>query len=228
MLAFVAGAINAGGYLAVQQYTSHMTGLVSSVADQLVLGQWGRALDAVVAVVSFVLGAVTCTLLVHYARRRRWRSEYALPLLLEATLILGFGLLGARLSRMEGLLVPFTVVMLCFIMGLQNAMVTKLSKAVIRTTHMTGILTDLGIEVGRWLYWNRQAGATPVRADRSRLAVFGGLLTAFVVGGLTGAWGFLRVGYGWTVPLALLLAAMALVPLADDLRVGWRGWRRRR
>lgn len=51
-------------------------------------------------------------------------------------LILCFGLLGARLATYEGLLLPFTVFLLCFIMGLQNAVVTKLSGAVIRTTHL--------------------------------------------------------------------------------------------
>jgi len=45
VLAFIAGAINAGGFLAVQQYTSHMTGIVSSMADNLVLGAYRRRKD---------------------------------------------------------------------------------------------------------------------------------------------------------------------------------------
>jgi hypothetical protein len=95
-----------------------------------------------------------CAVLVNFARRKAMASVYALPLLLESGLILCFGLLGARLATYEGLLLPFTVVLLCFIMGLQNAVVTKLSGAVIRTTHMTGIVTDLGIELGKLVYWN--------------------------------------------------------------------------
>lgn len=219
-LAFVAGAINAGGFLAVQQYTSHITGLVSSVADHSVLGHFDLVVDGVVAVLAFLLGAVCCALLVNLARRRQLRSEFALPLLLEAGLILVFGLLGSRLAHYEGLLVPATVVLLCFIMGLQNAVVTKLSAREIRTTHMTGVVTDLGIELGKALYWNRAHPDTqaPVRADRARIVTLGGLLASFLVGGLLGAWGFKRLGYGFTVPLALLLAALAAVPALDDLR----------
>ena len=101
------------------------------------------------AVLSFLLGAATCAILVNHARRQRRQSEYALPLLLEAVFLLGFGLLGARLSRMPALFVPATVMLLCFIMGLQNAVITKLSKAVIQTTHVTGIVTDLGKLVAR-------------------------------------------------------------------------------
>ncbi len=219
VLAFVAGALNAGGFLAVQQYTSHVTGMVSGLADHLALGQFGLVVDGVVAVLAFLGGAICCAVMVNFARRKAMSSEYALPMLLEAALILCFGLLGARLARFEGLLVPFTVVLLCFIMGLQNAIVTKLSNAVIRTTHMTGIVTDLGIELGRLLYWNRSPDPDlHVRADRQRLAVLGGLLACFLVGGITGAFGFKHLGYVFCVPIALLLAGLAMVPTLDDLR----------
>jgi len=223
LLAFVAGAINAGGFLAVRQYTSHVTGLVSSVADHLVLGEAQLVAAALAAVLAFLLGAMCCAVMVNFARRRALASEYALPLLLEALLILCFGLMGAWLARFEGLLIPATVALLCFIMGLQNAVVTKLSNAVIRTTHMTGVVTDLGIELGKLLYWNRVKDITPfVRADRERMRVLGGLLAAFVGGGVVGAYGFKRLGFGFTVPIAVALTVVALVPLWDD----WRGHRR--
>lgn len=217
-LAFVAGAINAGGFLAVRQYTSHVTGTVSSLADNLALGHLDLVVDAIVGVLSFLAGAMCCALMVNFARRRQLSSEFALPLMLEAALILCFGLMGSRLSGFEGLLVPFTVVLLCFIMGLQNAVVTKLSNSVIRTTHMTGIVTDLGIELGKALYWSRDAQQPPVRANLERITVLGGLLLAFTLGGVVGAYGFKFLGYVSTVPLALLLAALALVPTWDDLR----------
>ncbi len=217
VLAAVAGAINAGGFLAVQQYTSHVTGMMSALADNLVLGRTHVVLTGLVGVLAFLMGAMCCAILVNYARRHRLSSEYALPLLLEASLILCFGLLGARLARIEGLLVPATVVLLCFIMGLQNAVVSKLSHSVIRTTHMTGIVTDLGIELGKLAYWNRDPDPTlHVVADRDRLAVLAGLLACFLGGGIAGALGFKYLGYVSTVPLAVLLAALALVPAIDD------------
>ena len=217
MLAAVAGAINAGGFLAVQQYTSHVTGMMSAIADHLVLGQPQVVVTGLVGVLAFLCGAICCAMLVNFARRPPLAPEYALPLLLESLLILCFGLLGARLARIEGLLVPATVVLLCFIMGLQNAVATKVSNAVIRTTHMTGIVTDLGIELGKLAYWNRDPNPTfHVKADRDRLTVLAGLLGCFLVGGISGALGFKYLGYASTVPLAVLLAALALVPVFDD------------
>ena len=73
ILAFVAGAINAGGFLAVHRYTSHMTGIVSSVADDLVLGSVGLALAGLVSLAAFVAGAITTTLLISWARRQELR-----------------------------------------------------------------------------------------------------------------------------------------------------------
>jgi uncharacterized membrane protein YoaK (UPF0700 family) len=217
-LAFVAGAINAGGFLAVQQYTSHMTGIVSSMADNLALGTFDLALAGLGALVSFAVGAACSAILVNYSRQRHLHSEFALPLMLEAVLLLCFGLLGARLADIDGLFVSVTVMLLSFIMGLQNALITKLSRAEIRTTHVTGIVTDIGIELGKWVYRNaeRHVGEARVMANRDRLALLSTLLLFFFVGGIAGALGFKHVGYGATVPLALVLVALASVPIADD------------
>ncbi len=219
VLAFVAGATNAGGFLAVQQYTSHMTGIVSAMADQLALGAVDLALAGFGALLAFLCGAASSAVMVNFSRRRKLHSEFAFPLLIEAGLLLCFGLLGARMAHVGGLVVPLTVMLLCFMMGLQNAVITKLSNAEIRTTHITGIITDLGIELGKLCYWNRSPveHRPPVRADGERLRVLATLAFAFFFGGLAGAFGFKTIGYMATVPLALTLMALVIVPIADDL-----------
>jgi uncharacterized membrane protein YoaK (UPF0700 family) len=217
-LAVNAGAINAGGFLAVHQYTSHLTGAISSAADNLALGAWDLALDGFGAVLSFLFGAACTAITVNYARRRGLASEYALPLLLEAILLLAFGVLGARLATVDALFVPATVMLLCFMMGLQNALITKISQAEIRTTHMTGIVTDIGIELGKMAYWNRDPAPPRVTANWTRLRLLVSLLLGFFVGGVVGALGFKHVGYLATLPLAGLLCALAIVPAVDDLR----------
>ena len=220
LLAFMAGAVNAGGFLAVQRYTSHMTGVVSSIADDLVLGHGLLVLAGLGALLAFVAGAATTAILINWARRRGLQGEYALSLALEALLLLLFGLLGAHLNELIEVFMPTTVLLLCFIMGLQNAIVTKISQAEIRTTHMTGVITDLGIELGRLLYWNRSHthGGEPVRANRDRLRILLLILGLFFAGGLAGAWAFKTVGYGAVLPLAAVLAVVALPPLLNDVR----------
>lgn len=219
LLAFNAGAVNAGGFLVVHLYTSHMTGFVSMLADNLVLGNMALVLGAVGALLAFVCGAATTAVLVNWARQRKLNSSYALPLLVVAALMLVFGLVGAiTLDWRTPFAVPTTVLLLAFIMGLQNATVTKMSSSTIRTTHMTGVVTDLGIELGKLLYWNRTGTApeSQVRANHARLRLFAGLLAMFLVGGIAGAAGFKHVGFVFVVPLALVLLALSLPPLWAD------------
>jgi len=215
-LSFVAGATNAGGFLAVGQYTSHMTGIVSSVADNLVLGQ--MALAGLMALVAFMGGAMTTAWMVNWALRRKLQSAYARPLLLEAVLLLVFGLFGAGINYFAVLFVPLTVLVLCFIMGLQNAVIPKISNSEIRTTHITGLVTDLGIELGKMFYINRLREATPVVANRKKLKLNATLIGSFFVGGLLGALGFKSLGFITTLPLSIFLLVLVWRPVINDLR----------
>ena len=227
-LSFVAGATNAGGFLAVQQYTSHMTGIVSAMADHLVLGQVGLILEGLGALLSFLAGAATSAILINWARREHLNSEYALPLMLEAILLLCFGLLGGNLGNHQWLFVPATVMVLCFIMGLQNAMITKISHAEIRTTHITGMVTDIGIELGKLFYWNlaRSNEAGPlvlafvpvvddVRDHGARLAAYGRKWAREVLRDVHALWLAARDPRTpwYAKAVALLVAGYALSPI---------------
>jgi uncharacterized membrane protein YoaK (UPF0700 family) len=218
-LAFVAGATNAGGFLAVGRYTSHMSGLLSSIADELVLGRVTLAIAAAGAIFAFVGGAMTTALLVNWGLRRRLHSAYGLPLFLESVALLVFGIAGASIGVYEPLFLPLTVVILCYIMGLQNAVITKISRAEIRTTHVTGLVTDIGIELGKLIYINpREGGRDPVLANRQKLRIHTLLVMCFFVGGFAGALGFKYVGFVSTVPLAIGLWLLALRPFLKDVR----------
>jgi hypothetical protein len=85
---------------------------------------------------------------------------------------------------------------------------------------MTGIVTDIGIELGKLFYWNSSrvgADAQTVIANREKLKIHATTLTMFFSGGLAGAVGFKHVGYVSTVPLAALLISLAVVPVVDDM-----------
>ena len=215
-LAFVAGALNAGGFLAIGQYTSHMSGIVSSAADNLVIGNVVLALSAFFSLLAFIAGSASTALLVNYAKRHSVVYIYTPTLIFEALLLLFFGLVGKKLHQHEIVQVSFTAVLLCYVMGLQNALITKISNAEIRTTHVTGLVTDIGIELGKLIYWNRhheQIQAADVIANRTKLKVFGLLVLFFFLGGLVGALGFKHIGFASTVPLAIALIVLSLAPV---------------
>lgn len=220
LLALNAGVLNSVGFVAVAVYTSHMTGLTASVADDLALGGTAIALTGLLGIGTFVAGAATCAVLFNWGRRRGLRGRYANVLVLEALLILLFGLLAEELTwRHRDLLF---VAVLCFTMGMQNAIITKISGAQIRTTHVTGMVTDIGIEIGKLAYVSRTAGLPAVVPDRRKLAVLALLVGLFFSGGVIGAIGYVEFGFATLLPLALVLLAAAAAPLAADVRHHWR------
>lgn len=212
-LPLVAGGVNASGFLAVGTYTSHMTGHVAAIGDSLAQDRlpamWANAL----LVLTFFAGAVTATLLVDGAERRA-RAKYVAPLLLEMAVLIAFAV-SAHVRRGQGDSFALTE-LLCFAMGLQNALVTRISGAVIRTTHVTGLLTDLGIEAARLARWLLRQGE---RREGARLRLHAVVFGSFLVGAIVGPQLFLRFGQAAMIAPCLLLALLA----AFDLLFGIRG-----
>ncbi len=201
-LAFVAGFTNTAGLTLIGAFTSHVTGSVGRVSSSLAQGQPAAAAGAAVLVALFLGGAVVASLLVESNLFRRTSSAYGAALLVQGSLLAVFIFTGAG-----GLL--------SFSMGMQNSLVTRLSGSVVRTTHLTGVVTDLGIEIARWLRWRATrlgAGAAgrnpPARPAPVRSLLLLTVALAFTLGGLAGAlaapsWGTWSIA----VPSAAILAA---------------------
>lgn len=208
ILAGIAGAANAGGFILLGSYTSHMTGYLSALADNIVLQNLTLVIQSLLAITLFILGAATSALVINWARAHAAARQYALPIGLQGALLLALATIGS-------LPLPATIAaatglgLLCFIMGLQNATITKISYARIRTTHATGMITDIGIELGRAAYG--RAFRSPITADRAKLTLLLQLLGSFLIGGIIGAFGYSWAGFAFSLPLAAILLAMAIL-----------------
>jgi uncharacterized membrane protein YoaK (UPF0700 family) len=234
VLPFVAGAVNASGFFIVGAYTSHVTGSVARVGDELAQGHAPGAIKAGLLVVAFYLGATLATALVERARHRS-RPRYVDALLAEASMLLVVTMLG--LAKPQG--IPFlhtlTTSLLCLAMGAQNALVTKLSGAVVRTTHLTGIVTDLGIETIRAWQWLRTTSGgggwqvvkllarawevTELKRLRLHLAILGSFFSGAVAGPLL----YLRFGLASMLFPVMVLLVLVLFDSLVGLRSNAEG-----
>ncbi|OYU40374.1 MAG: hypothetical protein CFE33_07575 [Pseudorhodobacter sp. PARRP1] len=208
ILAGIAGAANAGGFILLGSYTSHMTGYLSALADNLVLHNLALVMQSLFAISLFICGAATSAIVINWGRAHKPAHQYSLPIGLQGALLAALAAVGAtplppNLAHTAGL------ALLCFIMGLQNATITKISYARIRTTHATGMITDVGIELGRAVYG--RAFHAPIRADRAKLAILLQLLGTFLLGGIVGALGYGLIGFAFSLPLAAILLTLALL-----------------
>jgi len=208
ILAAIAGAANAGGFILLGSYTSHMTGYLSALADNIVLHNLALVGQSLLAITLFVAGAAASALTINWARDHRPTWQYRIPIGLQGGLLLALATLGA-VGLTPALAHPLGLGLLCFIMGFQNATITKISYARIRTTHATGMITDVGIELGRAAYG--RAFHTATRADRAKLAILLQLLATFLIGGIIGALGYSFAGFAFSLPLAAILLGLALL-----------------
>lgn len=218
-LAFVAGAMNAGGFLVVGQYTSHMTGITSIVADSIALNEWHITIKMFFYIVCFICGAATSSVLVIWARSKNLHSRYALPITMEAMLLILFGIVSG-LHPYHGHITPlFIVALLCYLMGLQNAVITKISNTTIRTTHVTGMVTDIGIEIGKMLYSLKNRGKKYIMPDAAGCSLHMSMFIMFLLGGIYGAYGFKYTGSITVIPLAVYLLFIAFHPIKRDITI---------
>jgi len=172
VLAFIAGLVNAVGYLGFRHESiSNMTGNTSLLGVALGQADGGEAMHWTLAIAAFVLGTMLSGMIVQQSTLKLGR-RYGVALMLESLLLFAaVPFLDA--SNSTGLYLASTA------MGLQNGMVSAYSGAVIRTTHVTGIFTDLGIYLGHLLR------GLPV--DRLRLRVCVVVAATFVLGSTAGA-----------------------------------------
>ena len=208
-LAAIAGAVNVAAFQAVGFFAANMTGNASSASDRAAFGEFRAAAFLLLIVVTFIAGAATSTLLINMGRRRDMRGIYALSILVE-------GILMAVLSLADLLLLPdwrgpVLVLGLSFLMGLQNAVVTRISNARVRTTHISGMATDIGIGLG--LLVDIARGREP-EADKqavlATLRLHGMTVICFLAGGLAGGLLYRLVGIMLLLGCAALLLLIAL------------------
>ncbi|MEO5969897.1 MAG: YoaK family protein [Bdellovibrionia bacterium] len=159
--AFQAGAINAGGFLACHSFVSHVTGIGTQIGIQLGLGEILAAIELLSVPFSFLAGAVVSALLIDRRQLLHKPPKYLTALviisvLLGTALILGYyGLFGAFGEPFERGRDVILVSLLCAACGLQNASMVSATRGQIRTTHLTGTLTDFGVALIRVKYLRR-------------------------------------------------------------------------
>ncbi len=171
LLALLAGMVNAIGLLGFQhQAVSHLSGTLTMIGTSIGLDQ-PQLTHLLLIVLSFVIGAILSGVFIESAALKLGR-RYGVALCVEGFLLMA----SMQLLQSDIILGQYFASAAC---GLQNAMITTFSGAVVRTTHMTGILTDLGLMIGAKL----RGQSFDYR--KAKLFVF--ILAGFITGGIIGA-----------------------------------------
>jgi uncharacterized membrane protein YoaK (UPF0700 family) len=208
VLAFAAGNINAGAFLAAGRFVTHMTGFGTLFGVEVAHARWEGAYGILVVPAFFLLGTIISAYMVDHRFHRGKRPHYDWVMLLEVLCLLAaaiggrFNVFGAFGEPLK-LKTDFALLaLLCLASGLQNAAITSATGSSVRTTHLTGITTDLGIGIVRALALKGHGKAhhQEVRANWLRV----GTILSFYTGSVVGAVLFLKVSYaGFYLPAAV-------------------------
>jgi uncharacterized membrane protein YoaK (UPF0700 family) len=204
-LAAVAGMVNVIGFLGFEhQAVSHLTGTTSLLGAALADGDLRAISHLWGLLIAFCLGAMLSGMIIQDSALKLGR-RYGVVLVLEALLLLA----ATPLLKHQLIWGALLAAMAC---GLQNAMVTTYSGAVVRTTHLSGMFTDLGIGLGHLL--------RGMPLQKRRLMLSGFIISGFLGGSILGAWLFRHLQYDALLVPAALTGAVGISYMA------YRHWHR--
>lgn len=185
LLSFVGGVVNVSGFLALKLMTTNVTGYLSNFAQEFLSFNKTAILKSVLLLVAFFMGAFTSHVILQIQKLIRNKVYFTVPLILEALLLAGVAYLEGNVLHQYPMKIAYV---LLFAMGLQNSLVTFISKAVVRTTHITGIVTDLGIETARLFFYIRNKNVRRVLLSHIGLKL--SIIFSFGIGGIVAAYCF--------------------------------------
>lgn len=206
LLAMQGGILNMGGFMASHRFVSHMTGYATLFGDRVANFDKINAFGMSLVPAFFLLGVMISSWFIERRRLKKKRPKYTfvfclMIFILSCITVAGslgeLGVFGEPFSSKRDYLLLFLLVLTC---GLQNAVISSASGHVIRTTHLTGTTTDLGIGLIR--VWTLRKGI-----DSFELFVLFcriGLIVSFIGGSIIGAFLFRATEfYGFIFPVLI-------------------------
>ncbi len=200
LLSFVAGIVNVTGFFAIAALTTNVTGHFAFFADEVVRNNWAMAWNYLLYILAFFFGAFVSNFCIETFARRDIQLTNIIPVLTEIVILVSIALL-THYKRLEN--ADWIACSLLFAMGLQNALVTSISNAAVRTTHLTGLFTDLGIEFSQLFFYRKEEQQQKLKASiKLRLVIISCFFLGCVLGGFV---------YGAIDTLTLLIGAACLI-----------------
>ena len=210
LLSFVAGIVNVAGFLAVQRLTTNVTGHFAFFVDEVFKLEFLEGFIYFLYILSFFLGSFTSSLIVEIISRKNNNLVYVIPVIIESIILFSVAVFGQFLISHNPNLLAFS---LLFAMGLQNSLVTTISNAIVRTTHLTGLFKDLGIELSQLFFYKLKEQKEKLYSSiKLRLTI----ISFFFFGGLFGG------TFYSTIKLYVLVIAGAVLLIGiiyDDIKL---------
>lgn len=212
LLSFVAGMVNVTGFISVQRLTTNVTGHFAFFVDEIFKLHFQQSFIYFLYILFFFLGSFISSLLVEAIARKKERFVYIIPAVIESLILFTVALGGHDIIMNNADLISCS---LLFAMGLQNSLVTRISGAMVRTTHLTGLFTDLGIELSQLFFYKEKEQTHKLM---STIKLRGRIIAFFFIGGVMGGIFYSYLELHTLVVPASMLIFFLLYDVLKDLR----------
>lgn len=185
-LSLVAGIVNITGWMSLGVLTTNITGHFVLLSEEVLNRNSQMVISFILLLTAFLFGAFVSSLFLETGRykTKRYLVSYVLPIGLEIIVLLFVALSDFIFESIEEYTILLAMLLL-FAMGLQNALVTQVSRSVVRTTHLTGIFTDLGIELSQLIFYTKSEDRSELKHSLFlKVMIIGGFTIGGIVGGM--------------------------------------------
>lgn len=191
LTAFSAGMVNVISVIIFFAFTSNVTGHYAILAEEIAKGNWYQA--AVVAgwILLFFFGSFTSNFIVIHLNRKNKYLAHAIPVLIEIICLLIVGSY-IQFSYKETLLETEAMVgLMLFAMGIQNGLTASISNSAVKTTHLTGLTTDLGMLFS--MFTLKRFRKRPQLRGKLKLQL--SIMLSYMAGGITAGYIYMTIQY---------------------------------
>jgi uncharacterized membrane protein YoaK (UPF0700 family) len=220
LLSFVAGVVNITGVMSVKTLTTNITGHFAYFAEEIMRKDFAAAITFFVFTLIFLLGAFTSNFISEYVAKSNSNFSHIIPIALEILILAIVASFESAMSldNLEG---KFLASAMLFAMGIQNSLVTKISQSTVRTTHLTGLFTDLGIELSQLFFYKKPEETKKLKTNiYLRISIISFFFIGCVLGGFI--YSFFNIK---TLFVACFFLFIAL--LYDSIRLQYHLFKRR-
>lgn len=188
--AVAAAMVNVSGVMVFFAYTSNITGHVATLAEEVVKGHWYQTGVVFIWLLMFFGGSFFAQFFISAFEKKGPYISHAAPIIMETIALLFIGIYGHLYYHESLKETEILVASLIFCMGLQNGMVATISDNQVKTTHLTGLITDLGREIARSLFRKYRTKDLMIK-----LKLHATILLCYFIGGVMGGYFFMSYDF---------------------------------
>ena len=191
LTAFVAGMVNVASIMIFFAFTSNITGHIAVLAEEISKGNWYQVAIVFGWIFLFFSGSFLANFIVINLGNRKRSMAHSIPLVLEIICLSVVGIYGQFFYQETLTETELLLALMLFAMGLQNGLTASISNFAIKTTHLTGLMTDLGILFSMFTKENYRRNQE--LRDKAKLLLV--IVSSYLVGGIVAGSIYLKASF---------------------------------